>query len=80
MSQDFDKIFKQNIASLLIPMAKKILGIEIVHNEQMKDKLQTTIEREPDYLSLIETKEGKKYILHLEFQTSNDDKMLYRMQ
>lgn len=80
MSQDFDKIFKENIAALLIPLAKKLLGIDIIHSEEMKDKLQTTIEREPDYLSLIETNEGKKYLLQLEFQTSNDDKMLLRMQ
>jgi len=80
MSQDFDKIFKENIASLLIPLAKKVLGIDIVQNEEMKDKLQSTIEREPDYLSLIKTREGKQYVLHLEFQTSNDDKMLLRMQ
>ncbi len=80
MSQDFDKIFKENIAALLIPLAKKLLGIDIVHSEEMKDKLQTTIEREPDYLSLIETNDGKKYVLQLEFQTSNDDKMLLRMQ
>jgi len=80
MSQDFDKIFKENIASLLIPLAKKVLGIDVVSNEEMKDKLQTTIEREPDYLSLINTRDGNRYVLHLEFQTSNDDKMLLRMQ
>ncbi len=80
MSHDFDKIFKENIASLLIPLAKKVLGIDVVYNEEMKDKLQTTIEREPDYLSLITTRDGNRYVLHLEFQTSYDDRMLLRMQ
>jgi predicted transposase/invertase (TIGR01784 family) len=80
MSQDFDKIFKENITGILIPLSKKLLDIDIVNSRELNTKLQTTLEREPDYLSLVETSDGNKFILHLEFQSTNDDKMLYRMQ
>ncbi|MFW5760813.1 MAG: Rpn family recombination-promoting nuclease/putative transposase [Cyclobacteriaceae bacterium] len=80
MSQDFDKIFKENIAELILPLSEKLLNLKIVHNHTMKDKLQSTIEREPDYLSKIQLENGDEFILHLEFQTQDKKNMVYRMQ
>ena len=61
--------------------------------DEVKDKIQTTIEREPDFLKRIIDQDGKESpegilqrspwdlwcILQLEFQTTNDPKMIYRM-
>ena len=56
-----------------------MLGISIKETHEIKDKIQKTIEREFDFLKIIVDQDGKKSILHLEFQTTNDSKMIYRM-
>ena len=76
---DFDKILKENIEAVFLPLVEKMLGISIKETFELKDKIQITIEREPDYLKMVIDQNGKKWILHLEFQTTNDPKMLYRM-
>ena len=76
---DFDKILKENIEAIFLHTAEEILGISIKETFELKDKIQTTIEREPDFLKIIIDHEGNKFILHLEFQTTNDPKMIYRM-
>lgn len=80
MANDYDKIFKENITAILLPLAEKILGISIKNSKPLKDKLQDTVEREADYLSVVEQNDGSKFILHLEFQTTNEPGMLERMQ
>ena len=75
----YDRIIKENIVALLEPLTERLLGIEVARVEPVEtDKLQVTIEREPDFLRQIVDKEGDKFILHLEFQTE-DKEMLYRM-
>ena len=76
---DFDKILKENIEDIFLPLAEELLGISIKETFEVKDKIQTTIEREPDFLKRVIDHEGKEFILHLEFQTTNDPKMIYRM-
>ena len=56
------------------------MGIRIVRSEQLKDRIQTTIEKEPDFIRIVETAEAERLILHLEFQTSDEEGMVYRMQ
>ena len=80
MSNFFDKILKENIAAIFPNLSKKLLGIEIVHSEELKDKLQKTTEREADFLRKIKTSNGDEFIVHLEFQTTDDKEMLYRMR
>ncbi len=80
MANDYDKILKENIASLFLPLSEKYLGIRIRRSEELKDKLQTTIEKEPDFIRIVETDIGERFILHLEFQTVDEDGMIYRMQ
>ena len=76
---NFDNILKENIEEVFLPLAEKMLGISIKETFELKDKIQITIEREPDFLKIIIDQNGKKWILHLEFQTTNDPKMIYRM-
>jgi predicted transposase YdaD len=74
----FDKIFRENAESIFLPLVEERLGIKIKTFVQMKEKRQTTLEREMDFFYEVETEEGDKFILHLEFQTENEDDMLYR--
>ena len=76
---EFDKILKENIEAVFLPMAEKLLGLSIKESFEIKDKIQTTIEREPDFLKRVIDQDGKEFLLHLEFQTTNDPKMIYRM-
>ncbi|MFP4092796.1 MAG: hypothetical protein ACLFT3_20990 [Cyclobacteriaceae bacterium] len=60
-------------------MGKKLLGFEIRNPVDLPEKLQTTIEREPDFLKKISLEDDSEAILHLEFQTNDEAGMVYRM-
>ncbi len=80
MAQDYDKIFKENIEEIILPLAEKLLGIHPEKLEEIPDDLQTTIERKPDFLKKVtHTDSVKNYILHIEFQKDDEPKMAYRM-
>jgi len=74
----FDKILKEHAEELFLPLIAKRLGIKIISSKSLPEKLQTTIEREVDFLRLITTSEGEEMIIHLEFQTRGDRDMVYR--
>ena len=76
---DFDKILKENVEAVFLPMAEDLLGISIKKTFEVKDKVQTTVEREPDFLKRVIDQDRKEFILQLEFQTTSDPKMIYRM-
>lgn len=80
MANDYDRILKENIAALFLPLSEKYLNIRIQKSEELKDKLQTTIEKEPDFIRIVETDSGEKFILQLEFQSVDEEGMIYRMQ
>jgi hypothetical protein len=80
LANDYDKIFKENIAAIFLPLTEKYLGIRITRSEELKDKLQTTIEKEPDFIRLVENDRNERFILQLEFQSVDEDGMIYRMQ
>ncbi|WKN46154.1 hypothetical protein [Tunicatimonas pelagia] len=60
---EFDKIIKENIEAIFIPLLEKLLGIRIAQSSELKDKIQRTIEREPDYLKRITDSTGATFIL-----------------
>ncbi len=80
MAHDYDKILKENIASLLLPLTEKYLGIRIKDSRELKDKLQTTIEKEPDFIRIVRTETDEEFILHIEFQAQDEEGMVYRLQ
>ncbi len=80
MANDYDKILKENIASLLLPLTEKYLNIKIIDSRELKDKLQTTIEKEPDFIRIVKTDTEEEFTLHIEFQTQDEEGMIYRMQ
>ena len=63
-----------------MPLSEKYLGIRITRSEELKDKLQTTIEKEPDFIRVVETDQQERFILHLEFQSVDEEGMIYRLQ
>lgn len=76
---EYDKIIKENIEAIFLPLAEKLLGIKINNPVDLPEKLQSTIEREPDFLKKVAADDGQEFILHLEFQTTDEPKMVYRM-
>ena len=50
MANDFDRIFKENVEPTLPILAKLLFGIQYTSVEEVKDKMQFTLEREPDFL------------------------------
>ncbi len=79
MAQQYDKIIKENIEKIVLPLAEKYLGIKIVKTESLPEKVQITQEREVDFNKIVYTDTGEKFILHLEFQTTDDADMIYRI-
>ncbi len=83
-SQEYDKIFKENIEELIIPFAEKLLNINPKNLRDIPNDLQTTLERKPDFLKKViadKTQKGKikDFILHIEFQTVDEKDMAHRM-
>jgi hypothetical protein len=81
MSNHYDRIFKENIEPMIPIIAHKMFGIkEIKQSEDIKDKLQYTLEKEADYLQkIIHPNPEDDYILHVECQVKDDNDMISRM-
>ncbi|HVU55626.1 MAG TPA: hypothetical protein VHD83_11250, partial [Puia sp.] len=75
----YDKIFKENIEEALPGLIKNLFGIHAIHTEELPDDIQHTRERIPDVLKRLTVPSGKKFILHIEFQTQNEPEMAFRM-
>ena len=76
---DYDKIIKENIEAILLALSEKLLGFSIKGPVDLPEKLQATVEREPDFLKKVTLEDNTETILHLEFQTNDELKMVYRM-
>lgn len=49
MANEYDKVFKENIEEIILPLAEKLFGIHPETLEEIPDDLQITIERKPDF-------------------------------
>jgi len=49
-TNEYDKIVKENIEAVIVPLAGKVLNIQIENLEEIPDDLQVTLERKPDLL------------------------------
>lgn len=74
----YDKIFKEDAEAIFLPLVERRLGVKIKSFKPYKAKLQTTLEREMDFFYEVETEDGDKFLLHLEFQTEDEHDMVYR--
>jgi len=48
--------------------------------QPLQEKMPKTLEREVDFLYKITTEDDKEKLLHIEFQTKNSNRMIYRVQ
>ena len=75
MPNHFDRILKENIESLF-PFLAKRLGLDIGKTAELKDKLQVTLEREPDFLKrALHDDPTLDFIFHLELETKDEADM-----
>ena len=80
MANHYDRIFKENLEALIVPMTEKLLGLRFPKLEEIPDDLQHTLERKPDFLKKVQHGHSiKDYILHIEIQSQNDSSMAKRM-
>jgi predicted transposase YdaD len=74
MSNIFDRIFKEDIEVMLEVFAKNILHVEMAKTIELKDKIQTTWEREGDFLKkLVFDDPSKDCVLHIEFHVKDEN-------
>src|SRR5579872_6977330 len=75
----YDKILRENIEAALPGLLKNLLGIDAVHSEELPDDVQHTKERNPDVLKKVTDKNGETFVLHVEFQVTDENEMVLRM-
>lgn len=78
-ASQYDKILKENLEASIPGLIANVLGIDVVHSEELPDDIQHTKERKPDALKRITEKSGQTFVLHIEFQLANEPKMVHRM-
>ncbi len=76
----YDKLFKEILEELIPPLLKQYWDVEITIVKKLRNKLQTTTEREADFLSEVTDQQGRRFILHIEYQSKDDKDMIYRFQ
>src|SRR5690349_16937139 len=75
---NYDKIMRGNLSSKRL--LEGFLPFEIQKVAPLPPRIRKTVlEKETDNLFLIETGSEKQFILHLEFQSTNDNQMALRM-
>jgi hypothetical protein len=75
----YDKIIKENLEVTLPVIIRDVLGLQIVQSEELPDDVQHTKERKPDALKKVTDPTGRTYVLHVEFQLTDEKEMVYRM-
>lgn len=76
---NFDKIMRENLGGLSKRLLASFIPIEVRKIIPVPPRIRKTIiEREADNLFLIKTVELQDFILHLEFQSTNDSEMPLR--
>ena len=80
MANEFDKILRELFRKPKLALLRQIIPDDIVEVNTLTPKVQQTItEREGDSVLEITNAHGRKYILHLEWQSTNDPQMAVRM-
>jgi len=78
-SKLFDKIIRENLKEFVDGFITNVLGIKYISIEDETEKIARTLEREPDFVFVVKPINGDNYVLHLEFQTTDEQDMHYRM-
>ena len=77
----YDKIMRENLLELFLPLVAEELNFKFKSINPLPDKQPTTILRETDAFLLIKTysKTEPEFILHLEFESKDNEEMIYRV-
>jgi len=75
----YDKILKENMEAILPGVMENLLNIHAVYSEELPDDVQHTKERKPDVLKKVTDKDGETFVLHIEFQVTDEPDMVFRM-
>ncbi|MBF0458773.1 MAG: hypothetical protein HQK99_12865 [Nitrospirae bacterium] len=78
MSKRYDKIIKEILKDVVDTLITEVIGLKIVKSTALETKLQITNEREADFILQVELEDGSMSLLHIEFQSTNYSKMVYR--
>jgi len=78
-SKPYDKIIRENLKEFVDGFITNILGIKYISIEDRTEKIARTLEREPDFVFIVRPTNGEDYVLHLEFQSTDEPDMHYRM-
>jgi hypothetical protein len=65
----FDRLFKLMLSAPVPRLLHDIYHMEFEKLRPLKEKLQTTTEREVDYLSVIENRQGSRPLFILSFRS-----------
>ncbi len=77
---NYDKIIRDNLGQLNMRLMQYLLDVPVGFIIPLPAKIKkTVIEKEVDGLFLVKTIKGKPFIVHLEYQSTNDKLMVYRM-
>lgn len=74
MANNYDRIFKENIELLLLPLLKKLLGLNPPKLAPIDAKMQVTQEAEMDHIRrVVHDNPEQDYGLQIEFHVSDED-------
>lgn len=79
LSRPYDKILKENIERAFDFLMTDIVKIPYISADPLPPLIKTGIERYPDLIKRVHLKDGSDLILHVEYQSSNDPEMAFRM-
>ena len=65
MANDYDRIIKENIEAVILPLSDKLFGIRPEAMEEITVDLQLTLERKPDVTRRITDEQDQQSILHI---------------
>ncbi len=77
----YDKIFKENLRELAPGIIRSVLGYKVFRLEPLPQvKLQTTVEKEPDFfVKIYDGRSPDGRLLHIEFEGQDEKIMDWRM-
>jgi hypothetical protein len=78
-SNQYDKVFKENIEAAILSIMQNMLKITAVSMQELPDDIQHTKERKPDVLKKVTDNQGNIFVLQIEFQVKDEPEMVYRM-
>jgi TRAP-type mannitol/chloroaromatic compound transport system substrate-binding protein len=80
MPNHYDKIIKEIMDSVYMTLSKKYIDNSYQKTEELSTDLQKTREKKTDFLRLFKYQNpNDNFILHVEAQSKDDPKMIYRM-